>query len=100
MRVDDAAEARHAAVVVDERAGLGDDGAFERRAHEPAPQRPVVVARHRHDVHEVQPLPPRLLVESADDCQKPARRQPVDFKPGGRRERHLFGRQLQLADEK
>src|SRR5205085_6174066 len=37
LRVDDAAEARHAAVVVDERAGLGDDRAFERRPDQPAP---------------------------------------------------------------
>src|SRR5947208_17952 len=50
LRIDDAAEARHAAVVVNERAGLRDYRSFEGRAHQPPAQSSVVVARDGHDV--------------------------------------------------
>jgi hypothetical protein len=84
---------------VDERAGLRHHRAFERRADHPAPQRAVVVARHGHDVRQLQTLAVRLVVERADDRDEPARRHPVDFEPGGRRELHLLGRELHLVDE-
>ena len=82
---------------VDERAGLADDRAFERRADQPAPQRPVVVARHGHDVYQLQPLPLRLFVERADDRDQPARRHAVELAPRARRELTCSGGQLQLV---
>src|SRR3712207_8733149 len=79
LRVDDAAEARHPAVVVDERAGLADDGAFERRADHAAPERAVVVAGDGHEVgrseehtselQSRQYLVCRLLLEKKKNCR-------------------------------